>query len=300
MATCPSGHTSATDDYCDVCGAAITAPPPPATAPTPAPVEAQAEETCAACGAPRVGRFCEDCGHDSLTPIPPAPPAPGPAGSGSAASGPAGSGSVGSGAATLGSAASGPPGSSSVGSGAAGSGAAGSPELSYPGGTMEAGAGGRAAAGSAGGAAQVAAGVERAGVERAGWHVTVEADRAYYDRVVAEGGPDATAVAFPEFCPPRRFDLVGTQVTIGRRSRSRGIFPTVDLVGPPEDAGVSHSHALLVPTGDGWSVVDLGSTNGTTVNDDPKPLRPNTPRPLEAGDRVHVGAWTTITLHRAP
>ncbi|XVV00021.1 FHA domain-containing protein [Actinosynnema sp. CA-248983] len=159
---------------------------------------------------------------------------------------------------------------------------------------MEAGAGGRAHA-----AAHTPAHAAAHTPAQAAWHVTVEADRAHYDRVVAEGGPDATALDFPPFCPPRRFDLVGPQVTIGRRSRSRGIFPTVDLVGPPEDPGVSHSHALLVPTGDGWSVVDLGSTNGTTVNDDPKPLRPNTPRPLVDGDRVHVGAWTTITLHRA-
>ncbi|NUT98895.1 MAG: FHA domain-containing protein, partial [Saccharothrix sp.] len=169
------------------------------------------------------------------------------------------------------------------------------PDLSYPRGTMEAGAGGRAPHAAAGGSA--GSGVVRSG---AGWHVTVEADRAYFDRVIAQTGPDAAALAFPEFCPPRRFDLVGAQVTIGRRSRSRGIFPTVDLVGPPEDAGVSHSHALLVPTGAGWSVVDLGSTNGTTVNDEPDPLRPNTPRPLRDGDRVHVGAWTTITLHEAP
>ncbi|GAA0222094.1 hypothetical protein GCM10010492_20340 [Saccharothrix mutabilis subsp. mutabilis] len=244
MATCSSGHTSATDDYCDVCGAAIAEPatPAPVTPPAPAP---ETEETCAACGAPRVGRFCEDCGHDSLTP-PPTPPQPGSA-------------------------------------------RAGSPDLSYPRETLDAGAGGR----TPGPATSANAAAAR-------WHVTVEADRAHFDRVVEEAGPDATALAFPEFCPPRRFDLVGPQVTIGRRSRSRGIFPTVDLVGPPEDPGVSHSHALLVPTGDGWSVVDLGSTNGTTVNDEPDPLRPNTPRPLADGDRIHVGAWTTITLRRTP
>ncbi|NUT91049.1 MAG: FHA domain-containing protein [Saccharothrix sp.] len=265
MATCPSGHTSATDDYCDVCGAAIT-DPPPTPVQAPAPVETPAAETCAACGAPRVGRFCEDCGHDSLSPTPPRTPAP-------------------------------PrdvPATSER------------PELSYPRGTMEAGAGGRAphtaarepgASGASGVGGSAGSG---AGGSARGWHVSVEADRAYFDRVLAQTGPDAAALTFPEFCPPRRFDLVGAQVTIGRRSRSRGIFPTVDLVGPPEDPGVSHSHALLVPAGDGWSVVDLGSTNGTTVNDEPDPLRPNTPRPLREGDRVHVGAWTTITLHKAP
>jgi hypothetical protein len=131
------------------------------------------------------------------------------------------------------------------------------------------------------------------------WHVTVAADRAYFDRVVAAGGPDAGAMAFPEFCPPRRFELHGRQVSIGRRSRSRGIFPGIDLLGPPEDPGVSHHHAVLVASGDGWSVVDLGSTNGTTVNGADEPLPANRPHPLEPGDRVHVGAWTTITLHRS-
>ncbi|CAL9481958.1 hypothetical protein SUDANB95_03037 [Actinosynnema sp. ALI-1.44] len=256
MATCPSGHTSATDDYCDVCGTAIADPP---SAPV-TPPASESEETCAACGAPRVGRFCEECGHDSLSP-PPEPAHPGSAHPGSAHPGSAGAGWV----------------------------QAGSPDSSYPRETLDAGAGGRAP----GPATSANAPAVR-------WHVTVEADRAHFDRVVEDGGPDATALDFPSFCPPRRFDLVGPQVTIGRRSRSRGIFPTVDLVGPPEDPGVSHSHALLVPTGDGWSVVDLGSTNGTTVNDEPNPLRPNTPRPLADGDRIHVGAWTTITLRRTP
>ncbi|WP_433274050.1 FHA domain-containing protein [Actinosynnema sp. CS-041913] len=254
MATCPAGHDSATDDYCDVCGAPVEPAAPPAAVAVVAVVAVEEERTCPACGAVQVGRFCEDCGHDSMAPVPPGPP---PSLSGGS---PVGSSSGGPPVA--------PPGGPPVGSSSGGS-------------RVEPPSGGR----------PVGAPVR--------WHATVEADREYFGRVVAAGGPDAAAVGFPEFCPPRRFDLVGPQVTIGRRSRSRGIFPTVDLVGPPEDPGVSHSHALLVSTGDGWSVVDLGSTNGTTVNGAEDPLRPNTPRSLAEGDRVHVGAWTTITLHRS-
>uniref|UniRef100_UPI0036F1EE15 FHA domain-containing protein n=1 Tax=Fodinicola feengrottensis TaxID=435914 RepID=UPI0036F1EE15 len=50
------------------------------------------------------------------------------------------------------------------------------------------------------------------------------------------------------------------------------------------------------PAAAGWAVVDVGSANGTTLNDDPTALSPNVPRPVAAGDRIHVGAWTTITL----
>lgn len=211
MARCPAGHDSATEDYCDVCGAPVAAATAGRVAePGPRSAPAVVEESCAACGAVREGRFCEECGHDSLAPVPAAPAA-----------------------------------------------------------------------------APVT------------WHVTVAADRAYFDRVVAAGGPDAAGLAFPRFCPERRFELGDREVSIGRRSRSRGIFPGIDLIGPPEDPGVSHHHALLVPADGGWSVVDLGSTNGTTVNGATDPLRPNRPHPLAAGDRVHVGAWTTITLHRS-
>jgi pSer/pThr/pTyr-binding forkhead associated (FHA) protein len=125
----------------------------------------------------------------------------------------------------------------------------------------------------------------------------VSADRAYYNTVMAIGGPDAGSIVFPAFCPERFFPLHGNQITIGRRSSSRGINPDIDLTGPPEDPGVSHLHAVLILQPDGTlSIVDVGSSNGTTVNDDKSPLRANTPRALSTGDKIHLGAWTTITV----
>jgi pSer/pThr/pTyr-binding forkhead associated (FHA) protein len=129
------------------------------------------------------------------------------------------------------------------------------------------------------------------------WTATVTADRTYYDSVMAVDGPDASGIAFPPYCPDRHFPLQGREITIGRGSRSRGIQPDIDLLGPPEDPGVSHLHALLISQPDGsWSIVDLDSANGTILNDEPNPLRPNTPRALADGDRVYIGAWTRITL----
>ena len=34
------------------------------------------------------------------------------------------------------------------------------------------------------------------------------------------------------------------------------------------------------------------------MNDDPAPIAPQTDVPLADGDRVHVGAWTTITVRK--
>lgn len=132
--------------------------------------------------------------------------------------------------------------------------------------------------------------------EPVGCRVSVSADRDYHERVRAMGGPDADALAFPEFCPERHFRFTGRQVLIGRRSRTRGVEPQIDLTGPPEDPGVSHTHAVLVPAeGGSWSVVDLGSSNGTYLNGSDEPLLANTPTVLQDGDRIHVGAWTTLT-----
>lgn len=135
------------------------------------------------------------------------------------------------------------------------------------------------------------------------WVAAVEADRRYYESVVAREGPDIAEVTFPNYYPRAEVPLDGAEVRIGRR-RVHGSTPPpqVDLAGPPLDPGVSHLHAVLLPMADGagWSVLDPGSTNGTTINYADDPIALDTVVPLRAGDRVHVGAFTTIVVDRRP
>jgi pSer/pThr/pTyr-binding forkhead associated (FHA) protein len=126
----------------------------------------------------------------------------------------------------------------------------------------------------------------------------VASDRSYFDEVVAAGGPDAATLEFPAYCPERRFRLAGPEMRIGRRSASQGLEPEIDLTGPPTDPGVSRMHAVLIAQpGGGWAILDPGSENGTTVNG--TEIASGTPVPLRDGDRVHIGAWTVITIHAA-
>ena len=207
MPTCAEGHTSAAEDYCDVCGVPIagtqTQPAPPGPAPgTP----------CRACGTTVIGRFCETCGHDSAL------PAPAPATT--AANGPA----------------------------------------------------------------------------PVSWAAVVRADREFYERVLANGGPDT--VDFPQFFPERRIILRGNAALIGRRNQDQGVEPEIDLGIRPVDRGVSTQHAVLRIRESGPTVTDLGSTNGTSLNGSDDLLRNGDEIPLSDGDRIHVGAWTTITIQR--
>ncbi|MEV0338345.1 FHA domain-containing protein [Nocardia sp. NPDC050713] len=132
------------------------------------------------------------------------------------------------------------------------------------------------------------------------WIATVTADRAFYDRVLAREGPDADRVEFPGYYPPRRIALRGSEILIGKRSVSQGLNPDIDLGIAPADAGVSRAHALLHLTPTGLTVTDLGSTNGTSLNDSDDLIPAEQPVALRSGDRVHVGAWTTITLTVEP
>jgi pSer/pThr/pTyr-binding forkhead associated (FHA) protein len=96
--TCPSGHDSASDDFCDVCGVLIGASPELGLDAGPgggaaavigtgsgvAPGDgAPPAEACPQCGVTRSGQFCESCGYDfSTAGFAPAPetvaPAPAP------------------------------------------------------------------------------------------------------------------------------------------------------------------------------------------------------------------------------
>ena len=123
------------------------------------------------------------------------------------------------------------------------------------------------------------------------WEAVVEAEREYYD------SGDDHRVPFPSFYPRRVFPLSGPRLLVGRRSESRGIHPEIDLSGAPEDPGISRAHAIFERQPDGsYALLDPGSTNGTRLNDEPEPIEPHGPVPLQDGDRVYLGAWTRITI----
>ncbi|MFH8390864.1 FHA domain-containing protein [Streptomyces sp. NPDC018036] len=131
------------------------------------------------------------------------------------------------------------------------------------------------------------------------WSATIAPDREYFMAMMQRSGPEAAGLNLPAYSPELQRPLLGNQITIGRRRHSTGESPDIDLSVPPEDPGVSHQHAVLVQQPDStWAVVDQNSTNGTTVNGGEEPIQPFVPVPLQDGDRVHVGAWTTITIRR--
>jgi FHA domain len=123
------------------------------------------------------------------------------------------------------------------------------------------------------------------------WVAIATADRSYYDELA----PDD--VAFPANYEPRTFALDSDEVMIGRRSATRGIEPQIDLSDTPLDDSISHRHAVLARCSDGsYAVIDVGSRNGTSINGSIHPIPLDTPVPLADGDRIHVGAWTTLTI----
>jgi len=130
------------------------------------------------------------------------------------------------------------------------------------------------------------------------WTALVASDRAYYDMMKSvrdQRGPD---VAFPVHPGERRIRLTGDQMRIGRRSATRELKPEIDLAEQPVDPGVSRLHAVLIATPDGnWSILDPGSANGTLLNGREIPAGEQIP--LHEGDRINLGAWTVISMHRS-
>lgn len=139
---------------------------------------------------------------------------------------------------------------------------------------------------------------ESCGTEREAprWSVDIAPDRSYFDA----RGPAPPGLVFPAGTRGRRVLLVGARVRIGRSSASRD-RPEIDLSGPPRDPGISRDHALLLARPGGswpWTLVDTGSANGTYLNDLQVRLPADHEVPLAVGDRIHLGAWTTLVLRR--
>lgn len=123
------------------------------------------------------------------------------------------------------------------------------------------------------------------------WTVLVEVDRAWFDHNEAESG---AVVSFPDGAAPRRMELSGDVVSIGRRDDKRGWYPTIDLGVPVLDPSTSRHHAELRRTDDGWALVDLDSTNGTHLDGDR--LAAGEPVDVVDGMVVHLGAFTRLTF----
>ena len=127
--------------------------------------------------------------------------------------------------------------------------------------------------------------------------VLATADLEYYTAQVQRGDIIESDYPFPKYPQELRFTLDGDKARIGRSSASRGIAVEVDLASPPVDPAVSHLHAQFLRVADGsWAVVDLNSANGTRINGAADPIPTETEVPVAAGDRIHLGVWTTLTL----
>lgn len=264
-ATCPNGHVSAAEDYCDTCGVPIpsggtagmagtpsgggapreeaagsgeaavgaesatgsTAPGPVGTpeAPKQAPAEAH---TCPNCGTDNIegALFCEACGYDFTT------------------------GAM-------------PRGTAGVSIGAPG----------------EAGE-------SAGASAPAPPAFE--------WVAEVWIDPDWYRTQEAED--PCPSPGLPTIVPLRH-----RSVLLGRVSTSKNTHPEIEL---SSDPGVSRRHAQLTTDGTRWFVEDLGSSNGTFVGpaSGPLPERAIAVGPkteLSDDDRLYVGAWTRVVVRAA-
>ena len=127
--------------------------------------------------------------------------------------------------------------------------------------------------------------------EKGVWSVEISVDRTQYEQ-----GASGLQLPTGRVAAVLVFEL--DEITIGRRDDSRNVHPDVDLSGELADPGVSHVHAMMRrdARSGGFTIVDLGSTNGTTINDDSQPIEPHRPTPVTPGDRIHIGAWTAIEI----
>jgi FHA domain len=79
------------------------------------------------------------------------------------------------------------------------------------------------------------------------------------------------------------FDLSEKEATIGRNDPLRGVFNDINLA----DTTVSRRHARIFIESDTYCIEDLGSINGTAVND-----QPISKAKLAHGDRITIGNST--------
>jgi Protein of unknown function (DUF3662)/FHA domain len=87
--------------------------------------------------------------------------------------------------------------------------------------------------------------------------------------------------------------VAGRRLLVAPRGATIGRSRDCDIV--LEDSSVSRRHAELRPGGQGWTIEDLGSTNGVRVNGNTV----HGPREVRTGDRIEIGS-TEMLFEIAP
>jgi serine/threonine protein kinase len=123
----------------------------------------------------------------------------------------------------------------------------------------------------------------------------VESDATHSTQVIRRDrlavGPrlSVAGTGIPMFLPPKRDILIGRSVPHGDK------VPDIDFSDHGGGrAGVSRIHASLSYQGKRWYLGDLGSTNGTFVNE--KRVLPDQPVEVKDGDCIRFGSMN-VTLH---
>ena len=98
----------------------------------------------------------------------------------------------------------------------------------------------------------------------------------------------------PQGTPERIFHLDLAENTLGRQYDGKGICP--EIVVP--DPGISRRHLKIYREGEDWAVLDLGSSNGTSVNG--SDLEAGVVRRIATGDQITLGMWTRIFVEARP
>jgi hypothetical protein len=102
----------------------------------------------------------------------------------------------------------------------------------------------------------------------------------------AQRKPEPLAQHIPQHMRQALVVTDGKRMVVGRGGAVLGRSRDCDIV--LTDANVSRRHAEITPTTDGWSISDLGSTNGVTVDG----RRVRTSCPLQGGEEIELGTAT--------
>lgn len=113
-----------------------------------------------------------------------------------------------------------------------------------------------------------------------------------------ETAPMLKTGAFLEAVTGPTFPLRDKETVLGRSDPKSGIFVDVDLsLVAAEPKAISRRHARIEQEGNRFYLTDLGSANGTKLND--RRLLPNEKTPLWEGDVIELGRGAARLIFHA-